>query len=161
MNVETIEISKLITDPSNARKHDGKNIEAIKGSLAKFGQQKPIVVGDNNVVVAGNGTLEAAQALNWDTINIVRTGLKGVEALAYSIADNRTQDLSEFDIDELKLQLDALNNDNFDLNMIGYDANDMALFELPEKAYGKEFDENVIDEVQFNECPECGHKWPK
>jgi ParB-like chromosome segregation protein Spo0J len=44
MKLEKIQISTLIPDPNNARKHNEKNLSAIKGSLAKFGQQKPIVV---------------------------------------------------------------------------------------------------------------------
>lgn len=61
-----------------------KNIEAIKGSLAKFGQQKPIVVNKDNVVVAGNGTLEAARQLGWKEINVVRTNLTGAELTAFA-----------------------------------------------------------------------------
>jgi len=62
MQIETILVADLHLDPSNARNHPTKNLDAIKGSLAKFGQQKPIVIDKNNVVIAGNGTLEAAKA---------------------------------------------------------------------------------------------------
>ena len=73
MKVESVAIDTLTLDPANARKHDEKNLSAIKGSLARFGQQKPIVVDHNGVVIAGNGTLEAAMALGWGSINVVRT----------------------------------------------------------------------------------------
>lgn len=90
MQVENVAISALAFDPANARKHDTKNLEAIKGSLARFGQQKPIVVGKGNCVIAGNGTLEAAKALGWDKIDVVRTELEGSEATAFAIACEKT-----------------------------------------------------------------------
>lgn len=70
MQIEEVAIASLAFDPSNARKHSVKNLDAIKGSLAKFGQQKPIVI-SNGVVVAGNGTLEAARSLGWESIRAV------------------------------------------------------------------------------------------
>jgi DNA modification methylase len=97
MNVERVPLDSLALDPANVRTHDPRNLEAIKGSLARFGQQKPIVVDSKGVIRAGNGTLEAARVLGWDSILIVRTDLDGLEATAYAIADNRTSDLSEFD----------------------------------------------------------------
>jgi ParB-like chromosome segregation protein Spo0J len=97
MNIESVPIESVSTDPVNARRHPMRNLEAIKSSLRRFGQQKPIVVDLNNVVRAGNGTLEAARVLGWTAINIVRTQLKGAEAAAYGIADNRTGELAQWD----------------------------------------------------------------
>tara|TARA_R110002051_G_scaffold58024_1_gene107034 strand:- start:6684 stop:7145 length:462 start_codon:yes stop_codon:yes gene_type:complete len=55
-----IDIDSVGFDPSNARKHDAKNIEAIKASLSKFGQRSPIVVQKQGMIArAGNGRLEA------------------------------------------------------------------------------------------------------
>jgi ParB family chromosome partitioning protein len=97
MNIESVPIASISPDPANARRHPARNIESIKSSLRRFGQQKPIVVDANNIVRAGNGTLEAARALGWTEVNIVRTDLKGAEAAAYGIADNRTGELAEWD----------------------------------------------------------------
>lgn len=126
MKVESLPIAKLVLDPSNARKHSPKNLEAIKGSLAKFGQQKPIVVGKGNVVIAGNGTLEAARSLGWDAIDVVRTTLEGPDATAFAIADNRTGELAEWDAGVLGETLKALQGIDFDLGAIGFDADDLA-----------------------------------
>src|SRR4051812_40759398 len=63
MNVETVEISTLCPDPANVRRHSERNIETIKASLRRFGQQKPVVVDANGIVRAGNGTVAAAVAL--------------------------------------------------------------------------------------------------
>ena len=108
MQVESVNIEELIFDPANVRTHDNKNLDAIKGSLAKFGQQKPIVINSEGIVVAGNGTLAAAKALGWRTLNVVRTELEGSDATAYAIADNRTADLAEWDDGALAEILSAL-----------------------------------------------------
>lgn len=108
MNYERLRISELSSDPANVRKHGERNLESIKSSLRRFGQQKPIVVDGNGIVRAGNGTLAAAQALGWEYIDVVRTALTGSEATAYAIADNRTSELATWDGDGLVEQLQAL-----------------------------------------------------
>lgn len=125
MKIEKIAIDKLLLDPANARKHGQKNLDSIKGSLAKFGQQKPIVVNADNVIVAGNGTMQAAKELGWKEINIVRTDLKGSDITAFGIADNRTSELAEWDDKVLLELLEGLNAEDFDLSAIGFDIDDM------------------------------------
>ena len=56
MKIETLPLSAVVPDPANVRQHDQRNLDAIRGSLARFGQQKPIVVDRNGVVRAGNGS---------------------------------------------------------------------------------------------------------
>lgn len=121
MKIERVNIASLHLDPSNARKHSEKNLSAIKASLAKFGQQKPIVVTTDNVVIAGNGTIEAAKAIGWETIDIHRTPLKGAEAIAFALADNKTAELAEWDLDILSDQLQALHGDGWELEDLGFD----------------------------------------
>lgn len=110
LQIETVEVSDLISDPANVRKHDDRNLESIKGSLTRFGQQKPIVVDSKGVVIAGNGTLSAARSLGWSQIDIVRTDLDGPESTAFAIADNRTAELAEWDNEALIDTLSALAN---------------------------------------------------
>lgn len=105
MTIESIAIESLNPDPANARRHPDRNLDAIKSSLARFGQQKPIVIDANNIVRAGNGTLIAAKALGWTHLNIVRTQLASVEATAFAIADNRTAELAEWDAEILAAAL--------------------------------------------------------
>lgn len=112
MQVETLPINQLHADPSNVRAHGGRNLQAIQASLARFGQQKPIVVDPQNVVVAGNGTLEAARALGWTELWVVRTDLSGSQATAYAIADNRTAELAEWDEPELLATLQRLQEED-------------------------------------------------
>jgi site-specific DNA-methyltransferase (adenine-specific) len=121
MIIEHVPISSLKQDANNARKHSPKNLKAIKGSLRKFGQQKPIVVDGEGVVIAGNGTLAAAQEIGWTEIDVVRTALVGADAVAFALADNRTAELAEWDDAILGGALQALREGGFDIEAIGFD----------------------------------------
>lgn len=115
MKVTEKKIDEIHLDPSNVRVHDQKNLKAIAASLARFGQQKPIVLDKNDIVRAGNGTLEAAKALGWEKINVVYSGLDSNELTAYAIADNRTAELAEWDQEGLSLQLEELGKELADI----------------------------------------------
>jgi len=108
MTIETVPLSTIHLDPANVRTHPQRNLDAITASLARFGQQKPIVVDARGMIRAGNGTYVAAQALGWTHINVVRTSLVDAEAIAYAIADNRTTDLGAWDTSALAQQWAAL-----------------------------------------------------
>jgi len=138
MTIESAPIDSLSPDPANARVHSPKNIEAIKASLRRFGQQKPIVVDARNIVRAGNGTLAAAKALGWTHINIVRTDLMSSDAAAFAIADNRTSDLSDWDEEALARQLDELRAEGMNLNDLGFDTREVRklLEETPDDKSG-------------------------
>lgn len=132
MEVVRRKISELIPDPANARKHRKKNIDVIKGSLAQFGQQKPIVVDASNIVRAGNGTLEAAKELGWTEIDCVVTSLEGAKVTAFGIADNRSTDLSEWDGEVLQSHLDAIYAEDKDLFFSsGFDIEDLTPPNVP------------------------------
>ena len=124
LKIERVPLDSLHLDPANARAHGPRNLEAIQGSLARFGQVKPIVVDGDGVIRAGNGTFEAARELGWDDIQIVRTDLAGTEATAYSIADNRTADLAEWDDETLGALLDELRTEDA-LAGIGFDGTEI------------------------------------
>ena len=94
LKIERVALESLHTDPANARSHNERNLDVIRGSLARFGQRKPIVVDRRGRILAGNGTYDAARALGWQEIDIVRTDLEGLEATAYAIADNRSAELA-------------------------------------------------------------------
>jgi hypothetical protein len=127
MKYEKVKVTDLSNDPANARKHGEKNIATIVASLRRFGQQKPIVVDSSGVVRAGNGTLEAARQLGWDTIQIVRTELTSSDAIAYAIADNRTSELAEWDDDILAAQLQGLLTEDEELlDAAGFDEDELA-----------------------------------
>lgn len=111
LNIEIVSIAALLPDPANVRTHDPRNIDALAASLRRFGQQKPIVVDQNNIVRAGNGTLEAARRLGWTELAVVRTALSAADAVAFAIADNRTAELAAWDVDALTAQMGALDEE--------------------------------------------------
>ena len=154
MNIETIAVADLSLDPSNVRKHSRRNLDAIKASLRKFGQQKPIVVDAKGIVLAGNGTLTAAKELGWTEIQATRTELAGVEATAFAIADNRTAELAEWD-DNLGDVLKSLQDADVDLADLGYSADDIAKMQTPDFAAGTVDDQGKLDEKSPIECPHC------
>jgi hypothetical protein len=123
--IELIPISTLMSDPANLRKHDARNIAAIKASLVEFGQVTPIVVDGKGIVRKGNGTLAAARELGWQTIQAVRTTLEGTRATAYAIADNRTTDLSSFSEVELAETLRALQSEDFGIEAAGFNEKEL------------------------------------
>ena len=144
MQLTTTKITELSLDPSNVRKHSRRNIDAIKASLRKFGQQKPIVVDAKGIVLAGNGTLTAAQELGWTKIDITRTELTGVEATAFAIADNRTAELAEWE-DKLVDVIKSLMVAGVDGNDIGF--NQMEIDDMMEAdAIADEADEIIHEQ---------------
>ena len=127
MKTEAIKLDDLSNDPANVRVHSGRNLDAIKASLARFGQQKPIVVDENNVVRAGNGTLDAARALGWTELNCVRSELGRVDLTAFAIADNRTAELADWDWASLGAVVKDLAADGYDLASIGFEAAELGV----------------------------------
>jgi len=120
MNLVRKAIADLHLDPANARLHPERNRAAIQASLKRFGQQKPIVITPSGMVVAGNGTLEAAKAIGWTEIDCVVSDLDGIERTAFGIADNRTSELAEWDDTVLTELLDHLKHEGFDLDDAGF-----------------------------------------
>jgi DNA modification methylase len=124
LRIETVNVNSLTPDPANARKHDGKNLQAIAHSLEKFGQRKPICVTPDSIVVAGNGTLEAAKFLGWTEIVIARTpvGWTWEQIRAFALADNRTAELAEWDDKVLADQLLELDANGWELEELGFES---------------------------------------
>ena len=157
MEVFEVSIDGLIPDPNNARTHDDKNLSAIKGSLAKFKQQTPIVIDSNNVVLKGNGTVEAAKLLGWKSIKAVKSDLTtNVDKTAYALADNRSSELADWDDDILGKVLQALYEDGFEIGDIGFEL--PSLDDDPEKLMEgfSEGDAGERKESELTTCPNCG-----
>jgi DNA modification methylase len=130
MKLENLRIADLTPDPQNARQHDDKNLKAIMGSLKEFGQRKPIVITEAGVIVAGNGTVEAAKRLGWLDIEVVKVPNDWTpdKVKAFAIADNRTAELANWNQEVLTSQLLELEAEGWELAEFGFEA-----FELPDE----------------------------
>jgi ParB-like chromosome segregation protein Spo0J len=123
LELEYIEVDELIPYEKNQRIHSTDQISKIANSIREFGFLNPIIVDENNVIVAGHGRLEGAKLLKMLSVPCVRAeNLSQAQIKAYRIADNRLQDLSEFDEELLKQELELLQDEfNFDIELMGFD----------------------------------------
>jgi len=106
-------INDLQNDPKNARKRTDRSAKLIKQSLEQYGAARSIVIDENNRILAGNGTIAGAKAAGIKNLKIIeadgdeiiavkRSNLTEDQKVGLAIADNRTGDLSEWDIDMLE-----------------------------------------------------------
>lgn len=162
-------VAGLSLDPANVRLHPVRNVDAIKASLRKFGQQRPIIADAKGVVIAGNGTLTAALELGWSHLAVTRSNLTGTDATAFAIADNRTAELAEWDREALARQLEAIQGSDLEAALAtGHTQDELAALiaqangnaQLPDDAAGKAFDETCADDVKLTTCPHCGKEFP-
>lgn len=154
-------VSGLHFDPANVRRHGDKNIKAIESSLARFGQQIPIVIDKNGVVRKGNGTLLAATNLGWKEIWVTESELEANELTAFAIADNRTAELAEWDMEGLQEQLASLDKDLQEIAFEDFEF-DFGIDETESKGKSvtgsKEFSEDDFDKFD-HQCPKCGFEF--
>jgi ParB-like chromosome segregation protein Spo0J len=152
LRIETVKINSLTPDPANARKHDSKNLKAIASSLEKFGQRKPIVVTPNSIVVAGNGTVEAAKSLGWTEIAIARTpvGWSWDQIKAFALADNRSAELAEWDDKVLADQLLELDANGWELEELGFTSLQPPTDQDLQNAFDAlNNDESILEQITF------------
>ena len=111
-----VPIDQVEPDPRNARTHSEQNVAAIAASLKRFGQRRPLVANRRNgQIEAGHGLLEAAKTLGWTELAVVWVDDDPRAQSGFSIADNRTAELAEWDNDRLAILLaDLRNDDQFD-----------------------------------------------
>jgi hypothetical protein len=123
---ERVRLDTLTQDPQNVRKHSERNMAAIAASLTRFGQQHPILVDANGVILAGNGRAAAMVEMGWEFCDVARTELAGDEARAFAIADNRTSELAEWDSDALAEALASIDlGEDFGFGDLGFDQDEI------------------------------------
>ncbi len=107
--------------PGNARKHDEKQLAALMASIREFGFNTVITTNEEGMVLAGHGRLEAAKRLGLATVPTrVIEGLTKAQQRAYVLADNKTSLMSTWDTDQLRIELDQLVIDDFDIELTGF-----------------------------------------
>ena len=118
---EKRKIEELIPYVNNPRQHPEKQINQIASSIKEFGFTNPILIDDDNGVVAGHGRLLAALKLDIAEVPVVvLEGLTESQRKAYVIADNKLALNSGWDDELLKLELESLSSVEFDIDLLGW-----------------------------------------
>ena len=124
--VELWPLDRLIPHARNARTHSDAQVAQIAGSIAEFGFVNPVLVGDDGVIVAGHGRIMAARKLGLDQAPvIVLAHLTPTQRRALMIADNQIASNSGWDDEMLAAELAALKEEEFDLDLLGFDDADL------------------------------------
>lgn len=121
LKIEYIDIDKITPYENNAKKHQRLDIDAIKKSIQEFGMNDPIGVwSDKNIIVEGHGRLLALKELGYQKVPCIRLDqLTDEQRKAYALAHNKTAELSEWDFDKLKEELENLND--IDMSQFGFE----------------------------------------
>ena len=122
MNIEKIDISQVKPYPDNPRKISDKAVDKVALSLKEFGWQQPIVVDENNVIIAGHTRHKAAEKLGFREVPILKAGLSDEKVKAYRFMDNRSHEESSWDWDKAVKEISQLLDDNkIDEKLLGFD----------------------------------------
>ena len=121
--IEQWPTAKLVPYARNSRTHSDSQVAQIAASIAEFGFTNPILAGSDGVIVAGHGRLAAAQKLGLAMVPVVVLDhLTPTQRRALVIADNRIAENAGWDEAMLQVELAALQDDQFDLALTGFDA---------------------------------------
>ena len=135
LDTRRVVLSQLHHDPANVRLHDARNLDSIKASLKTFGQVEPLVVQKGTgKVIGGNGRLQAMRELGWTEAMIVEVQLSESQATALAIALNRSAELAAWDQNGLAQLLHSLEIEEWDLDSLGFNDEDLAKMRVGEDA---------------------------
>ncbi|MDH5525169.1 MAG: site-specific DNA-methyltransferase [Desulfobulbaceae bacterium] len=127
MQVELKKIDSLIPYRKNARTHSEEQIRQLAASLKEFGWTNPVLVDGKNGVIAGQGRLMAAKSLGMEEAPVIElAGLTATQKRAYILADNKLAELAGWDKNLLCLELNDLQELDFDLSLIGFAAGEIS-----------------------------------
>ena len=160
--VEKIEhrmVAGLIPYAQNARTHSDEQITQIAQSIETFGFVNPVLIGNDDVIVAGHGRLLAAQSLGMTkTPVIVLSHLTEVQRRALVIADNQITANSGWDEDLLRQELAALDALDFDLDLMGFSVEELDSLLLLEDADASAT-EDVVPALESQPVSVLGDVW--
>jgi DNA modification methylase len=145
-NYKTASVADLIPYARNSRTHSPQQVDKIAASIREFGFLNPIIVDGQNGIVAGHGRVMAAQKLGLATLPVIEAAhLTEAQKRAYVIADNRLALDAGWDNDMLKIELQDLDAEGFDLSLTGFNPDEIGNF-LAEPTEGLT-DEDAVPEV--------------
>jgi len=132
MKIELRKLADIRPYEQNPRINDDA-VAAVMASIREFGFRQPIVVDEAGVIIVGHTRFKAAQRLGLEKVPVhVATDLTPAQIKAYRIADNQTATLAEWNYDLLPIELADLQGLDFDLNLLGFDADELAKILNPE-----------------------------
>jgi DNA modification methylase len=145
-NYKTVSVASLVPYARNSRTHSPQQVDKIAASIREFGFLNPIIVDGENGIIAGHGRVMAAQKLGLADLPVIEAShLTEAQRRAYVIADNRLALDAGWDNDLLKIELQDLDAQGFDLSLTGFETGEIANF-LAEETEGLT-DEDAVPEV--------------
>ena len=146
---KTVSVSSLIPYARNSRTHSDAQVGQIAASIKEFGFLNPIIVDGESGIIAGHGRVLAAQKLGLAELPVIEAGhLSDTQRRAYIIADNKLAMNAGWDDEMLRVELDALGVDGFDLELTGFSLDEIADLQI------EEVPEGLTDEDAVPEAPE-------
>lgn len=125
-NYYLADIDSLIPYINNARTHDEKQVSQIAASIKEFGFLSPIIVSGDNTILCGHGRYYAAQKLGLKKVPCIKEEyLTETQKKAYIIADNKLSLNAGWDEELLRIEIEALKGEDFDIGLTGFDENDL------------------------------------
>jgi hypothetical protein len=126
-NIEQIPTADLIPYARNSRTHSDEQVAQIMASIREFGFCNPVLIDADGMIIAGHGRVMAATRMKLENVPCLRLShLTDAQKRAYVIADNRIALSSGWDSELLANELSDLNADEFDLAVLGFDADELA-----------------------------------
>jgi DNA modification methylase len=160
--IEWVPIDKLRSNPRNARTHSKKQVPQIGASIRKFGFLNPVIVGDDDIVLAGNGRLQAARLEGLDQIPIIRFDhLTTAQKRAYAIADNRLAEQAGWDREipiELGELIDLLPTEQLDISLTGFETGEIDLL-MADMAASRPEPEDILPPLPKEAVSRAGDLW--
>lgn len=152
--VEMRAIKDLKSSRRNARSHSPRQVQQIADSVHEFGWLAPVVIDENDTVLAGHGRLRAAQLLHMEVVPTIQVKhLTPERKRAFMLADNRLAELSEWDQELLTVELKELSSLEVDFNfeVTGFDTRDVDRLDAP--AVAKLPEAEIVPELERDRAP--------
>lgn len=161
--VEEWPIENIRPYPGNPRKISDEAVAKVAAVIADVGWRQPIVVDETGEIIVGHTRRLAALSLGHTRVPVhVAKGLKPEQIRAYRIADNKVGEETEWDMDALRAELQALGDLGADLVLTGFDADSLTELLDPEAPTSPEEFKSFDETIETNcECPKCGYKWSR
>lgn len=157
--MQLISTEKLIPYVNNARTHSTEQINKLRSSLREFGFINPVIIDRGFNVIAGHGRIEAAKAEGISEVPCVFADhLTEAQKKAYILADNRMAMDAGWDEELLRVEIEALQAESFDVGLTGFDESEIAdLFETDSEVKDDDFD--VDAELEKPPVTKSGDLW--